>query len=181
MLAAVLAATIPATASAQDSLLRMRSSVYLQAAGAERNSTASTVGVTFPWRDWSSSFLGSQVSGYWDLSLSRWASDAGPPNGRMTTTVFEITPSFRFVPDAGQSHFFLDAGVGATVANHRYTVRNKVFSTRFNFASHIGAGWVFGDQRQHEIQLRVQHVSNAGLRHPNPGENFVQLRYSMHF
>ena len=33
----------------------------------------------------------------------------------------------------------------------------------------------------HELALRVQHYSNAGIRHPNPGENFVQLRGSFAF
>jgi len=27
------------------------------------------------------------------------------------------------------------------------------------------------------VGLYVKHVSNAGLRQPNPGESFVQLRY----
>lgn len=29
--------------------------------------------------------------------------------------------------------------------------------------------------------LRLQHFSNASIRHPNPGENFVQLRYARRF
>jgi lipid A 3-O-deacylase len=38
-----------------------------------------------------------------------------------------------------------------------------------------------GQQRQHELQLRLEHVSNAGIKEPNPGANFVQLRYALHF
>ena len=58
---------------------------------------------------------------------------------------------------------------------------SKTFSTRFNFASHLGVGVRLGAQQQHEWLLRVQHVSNAGLKKPNPGENFLQLRYALHF
>jgi hypothetical protein len=29
--------------------------------------------------------------------------------------------------------------------------------------------------------LRIQHSSNASLKHPNPGQNFLQLRYARHF
>jgi hypothetical protein len=32
--------------------------------------------------------------------------------------------------------------------------------------------------RQRELVLRVEHFSNAGIKHPNPGENYVQLRYT---
>ena len=34
---------------------------------------------------------------------------------------------------------------------------------------------------RHELALRLQHFSNAGIKHPNPGENFVQLRYAQGF
>ena len=75
----------------------------------------------------------------------------------------------------------LPPGIGATVASHRYRVQDHEFSTRFNFASHLGLGRNFGAQRQHELMLSVQHVSNAGIKSPNPGENFLQLRYALHF
>jgi len=29
--------------------------------------------------------------------------------------------------------------------------------------------------------LRIQHSSNASLKKPNPGQNFLQLRYARHF
>ena len=31
-----------------------------------------------------------------------------------------------------------------------------------------------------EIELRAEHYSNGGIAHPNPGENWFQLRY-MHW
>lgn len=45
----------------------------------------------------------------------------------------------------------------------------------------LGLGVSLGAQRQHELLLRLQHVSNAGLKQPNPGLNFLQLRYALHF
>ena len=32
----------------------------------------------------------------------------------------------------------------------------------------------------HNLAVRLQHFSNAGISHPNPGEKFLQLRYSLH-
>jgi hypothetical protein len=42
----------------------------------------------------------------------------------------------------------------------------------------MAVGRMFGAERQHELVLRLEHFSNAGIDHPNPGENFVQLRYA---
>ena len=32
-----------------------------------------------------------------------------------------------------------------------------------------------------EIVLRAEHFSNAGIKPPNPGQNFLELRYVHHF
>ena len=57
--------------------------------------------------------------------------------------------------------------------------QNVSFSTRFQFGDHLGVGVRRG---QYDIGLRLQHLSNAGLRNPNPGVNFLQLHlaYELH-
>jgi lipid A 3-O-deacylase len=45
----------------------------------------------------------------------------------------------------------------------------------------VAVGRSFGAVRQHQVSLRVQHFSNAGIKKPNPGENFVQLRHAWRF
>jgi lipid A 3-O-deacylase len=42
-------------------------------------------------------------------------------------------------------------------------------------------GRSFGADRRHELSLRVSHFSNCGIETPNPGENFLQLRYATKF
>jgi lipid A 3-O-deacylase len=75
-------------------------------------------------------------------------------------------------------HWFSEIGVGANYIVPLYRTGHKLFSTEFNFGDHIGVGYQFGGRRQHALMVRLQHFSNAGIEHPNPGENFVQLRYS---
>jgi len=149
--------------------------MYLQTARTPHDISAWTLGATLDWQDWRRSLWGAEVRGYW----SRWS--ARGVGADFDTTVLGVTPSFRFIPDAGHSRWFLDAGVGATLANRRFVSPAQEFSTRFNFASHLGVGVELGQQRQHELQLRLEHVSNAGIKEPNPGANFVQLRYALHF
>ena len=52
-------------------------------------------------------------------------------------------------------------------------------STAFEFADHIGLGYVFNNK--FDLGLRVQHYSNAGIKKPNNGENFVVLRGAYRF
>ncbi|WP_313083548.1 acyloxyacyl hydrolase [Pulveribacter sp.] len=155
-------------------------SVYVQAGRARGDTDALTLGVTLPWRSFQRELWGGQLRGYWDVYLSRWSYDAAPGRGGHST-LLGITPTLRLTPDHGRSALFWEAGIGATYADKRYVTPDREFSTRFNFASHLGVGLQFGERRQHELALRVQHVSNAGIKKPNPGNNFVQLRYAMHF
>ena len=67
---------------------------------------------------------------------------------------------------------------GVNVLAPLYRSRDKRFSTAFNFGDHVGIGVQLGDDHGQELSLRLQHFSNAGIKDPNPGENFVQLRYT---
>lgn len=178
--AASLLASLPAFADQPGADLSHAPSVYLQASRAEHNTDALTVGLTLPWRGWSMPLWGGQLRGHWDIYLSRWSFNGEGQHD--TSLVLGLTPTLRLRPQAGQSPWFWEAGIGATVADRRYQPAGHLeFSTRFNFASHLGLGINLGAQRQHELLLRLQHVSNAGIKEPNPGLNFVQLRYALHF
>ena len=62
-----------------------------------------------------------------------------------------------------------------------YRNHGKEFSTRFNFVDVFGVGRSLGADRRRELSVRVAHISNAKLKQPNPGENFLQLRYAVKF
>ena len=70
-------------------------------------------------------------------------------------------------------------GVGANYIVPIFDSGEKRFSTKFNFGDHVAIGRSFGQHS--EVSLRVEHFSNAGIEHPNPGENFGQLRYAHRF
>ena len=62
-----------------------------------------------------------------------------------------------------------------------YRTPEKRFSTAFNFHDMLGVGYSFGADRAEEVGVRFVHYSNAGIREPNPGINFLQLRYGRRF
>ncbi len=180
LLALAMAALPQAHAQAQAQPSNDSPAVYLQYGAAEHSADSWTLGVTVPWRDWRRALWGGQLTGYWDLWAGRWSA---PLDGRhRSTSIIGINPTVRWRGDGGQSPWFAEAGVGVSWAlNRRYITDDKEFSTRYNFATHLGVGYLFGAQRQHELVLRLEHHSNAGIKKPNPGENFLQLRYARHF
>jgi len=151
--------------------------LYVQAGWGERSTNSLTIGGTLPWNGWKYALWSSELRGHWDMHLSRWSFRAVP--GRSSSLILlGITPTLRLYPNGGHSAWFWEAGVGLTTTNHRYVTQHKEFSARFNFASHLGIGIHLGEHRRHEFLLRVQHLSNANIKRPNPGEDFIQLRYA---
>ena len=141
-----------------------------------------TVVVGAIWKaDWHREWLGGYATLYTEASFGRWLSDSD--NGASSSawvTQLGLTPVLRWQPQSSPDWFF-EAGIGANVLAPIFRSSDKRFSTAFNFGDHIAVGRRFGTAREHEVALRLQHFSNAGIRHPNPGENFVQLRYAQAF
>ncbi|MCW7537836.1 acyloxyacyl hydrolase [Aquabacterium sp. A7-Y] len=148
--------------------------------GVAEDTRATTAGVIWPWRKAWSAF-GGQWSGYWEAAIGRWSAPGPDGRERAWATQFGLTPVLRWRGRGGESPWFAEAGIGLTVVTPIYRSRSKRFSTGFNFGDHLAVGRNFGAQGQHELSLRYQHFSNGGIEHPNPGEDFVQLRYARSF
>lgn len=144
--------------------------------GAAQHAKALTVGVV--WESgWHHPLARGKLSVYTEASLGRWrATLADGASSSSGVSQFGITPVLRWTRGEPAA-WFLELGIGANVLTPLYRSGNKIFSTAFNFGDHLAVGWLFGDRSRHELVLRFQHFSNAGIRQPNPGENFLQLRY----
>ncbi len=142
------------------------------------SANSATAGLTWHW-DRQLALGSGVVSGYWAAAVSGWRYESYGGVGRSTLGQVSFTPVFRYTPSGGQADWFIEGGVGATYMNRIYASNDKNFSTRFNFGDQIAIGAVFGAQRQYEVSLRFEHFSNAGIKHPNPGENFTQLRLAI--
>lgn len=104
------------------------------------------------------------VEHYMDLALGGWN------NGHHTVYDLGVTPVFRFQRTSGS---YLEAAVGFHAVSELQFERNRETSTRFQFGDHVGAGIVRG---RYDVGLRLQHLSNGGIRNPNPGINFLIVR-----
>jgi hypothetical protein len=175
--ALALAGPAPAAQLSWD--LLVPSSTFVQA-GVGEDTDMLVAGATWDW-SWRKSLAWGHATGYLEASLGRWSNDRGGTRSSAWVTQVGVTPVLRFHPNAWAPGGFVEAGIGANMVTPIYRNRDKRFSTAFNFGDHVAVGWQFGAERKHEIALRLQHFSNAGIKHPNPGENFLQLRYARRF
>jgi len=155
----------------------LRPDAFFVQIGAGRDTSASVVGANWHWQ-WQREFAGGRLGGYWEASFGRWnARQAGDDSSAWITQI-GLTPVLRYTSDTSANRWFAELGIGANVILPLYRSRDRRFSTAFNFGDHVAVGWRWGAANEHEFALRIQHFSNAGIKHPNPGADFLQLRYT---
>jgi hypothetical protein len=115
-----------------------------------------------------------------ELLVSQWRADR-VGGGSYSLQQYTLLPVLRIRPDEGRSPWYLEAGIGASWLSRDYVTPNKTFGSRWNFYDMLGGGYSFGASRRHELGLRYVHTSNLGIRDPNPGEDFLLLRYGVKF
>lgn len=120
------------------------------------------------------------MSLHWDISLGAWRAPR-IEGGHRTFAHFAGLLVWRHAIGHRESHWFIDLGLGAGVFDHVYAAGSRRFSTAFQFTQALGLGYRFGQRDTYEVSLRAQHVSNGGIKKPNPGENLVLLRLATRF
>jgi lipid A 3-O-deacylase len=153
--------------------------VFVEGGLAQQRTYNVTAGVLWYW-SWRRDFGSTEASGITEAFVSNWSgrADTGERRG---FTQLGLLPLVRLRLDGGHSPWFIEGGIGVSLMDRIYHTQNKEFSTKFNFVDVLGAGRSFGADRRRELSLRVSHVSNGGIKKPNPGENFLQLRYAVIF
>ena len=169
--ALALAATLPSISSAAPD------SAFAQA-GQWRHVRSLTVGATWDWK-WQHESRSLLLTAYTEVALARWQTH-GTEDDRGYTR-FGVTPVLRVYPKALGGDWFGELGIGANVIAPLFSNGGDRFSTTFNFGDHVAIGRRFGERGEHELAVRFEHFSNAGLKRPNPGQNFMQLRYAYRF
>ncbi|MDB5956281.1 acyloxyacyl hydrolase [Ramlibacter sp.] len=147
-------------------------------AGVGRNGNAlAGAGLSWDW-SWHRNAGAAELSARTELLLNEWrADDFG--GGHQNFTQIVLLPTLRMQMAQGRSPWFLELGVGASYMDPLYVTPDRQFSTRFNFYDVLGVGYRLGADR--EVGLRLNHVSNAGIKKPNPGEEFLQLQFVQRF
>ncbi|TDY25137.1 lipid A 3-O-deacylase PagL [Paraburkholderia sp. BL6665CI2N2] len=122
--------------------------------------------------DWHFALIGEAHVAWWHTDESDEHRDIGE---------FGVTPFIRFIRGTGSIRPFVEAGVGVRLLTHARISSDYTYATAFQFAPTAGAGVQFGSHQQYQAGYRFQHVSNGGIKEPNPGINFHQLYLQYNF
>lgn len=141
------------------------------------------VGVQWKWgKRWA---VGSNwhIGGYWDLSLGHWDNNTIPAlREGSSVTDLGFTPTFRLQSnDPSGTGPYLEAAIGFHLLSRTSVSSQRRFGSAFQFGDHIGAGFRFGPRGAYDLSYRYQHLSNGGIKKPNQGINFHQVRLQYHF
>ena len=148
---------------------------FVEGGAADHGAYSAHAGLVWLW-DWRYDTGGGLVTAQTEASLGQWSGRSA--TGRVTFAQGVLQPIFRYHFDKSATGWFAEGGIGLSYTDKVYVTSTKTFSTRFNFADTVGAGYNFGSS---DVGLRITHYSNASIKRPNPGENFLQLRYGMKF
>jgi lipid A 3-O-deacylase len=153
----------------------------VQVAGALGSHSTNKVDVVLAWDPgidwwhvggWHFALIGEANVAYWHTT-----------EGASRNDVYElgVTPFVRFIKDTGSVRPYIEAGAGLRGLTHPTVSDRFTVSTAFQFTEVIGVGAQFGGHQQYEAGLRFQHISNGGIKEPNPGINFSQLYVRCNF
>lgn len=175
VLVMAMACAVPLSAQAIDLVPH---GVFVEGGIADHATYSASAGVIWPW-SWRRQALGGEFTATIEAYISHWSGRG--VGERVSFTQLGLVPLLRYRFGQGHSDWFIEAGIGVSLMDPMYRTSEKQFSTRFNFVDVAGLGRSFGPRRERELSLRIAHVSNADIKKPNPGENFLQLRYAVLF
>lgn len=123
---------------------------------------------------------GTHLGGYIDTSAGIWRANRWHDAVGQSRTLFDIglTPVLRFRKDTMKGAY-IELGIGYHLLSKIYNNDTYQLSTAFQFGDHVGIGYVFDNNW--EFGAKIQHFSNAGIKQPNHGVNFITLKASRHF
>jgi lipid A 3-O-deacylase len=150
-------------------------------AGIAEDANAFHLGVQLPLApDWPL-FRSEKVSAVLELSVGQWRGDSGSQENNRLIDVAAL-PALRYHPGGNrQQGFFVEGGIGAHLLSRTRIHADRRFGSAFQFGDLVGAGWRFGEGGRYETGLRLQHVSNGGIKKPNQGINFLEFRFVARF
>lgn len=122
-----------------------------------------------------------RVEGFWDLSLGYW-NNRTRNRTYASLTDLGFTPTFRLRSNSSSATSpYLEAGIGLHFLSHASLTHRFHLGSSFQFGDHVGAGMTFGRRRIYDLGVRFQHLSNGGIRSPNPGINHSVVRLAIQF
>jgi lipid A 3-O-deacylase len=153
----------------------------VKAGAGDSHAVMAGTGLRWDWDFWRMRRK-AELTAHTELMLNGWRAEKPDRTGNRFYTQVVVLPSLRMRMDRGASPWFLEFGIGLSWMDHKFETPDRQFSTEWNFYDVLGMGYTLGGPHgKNEVDARIVHFSNAGFRNPNPGLNFLQLRYTHNF
>jgi hypothetical protein len=122
---------------------------------------------------------GYHLSGYWETNLALWRLNAyqNVPGRKKNIAVVGFTPVFRYQSDSKQG-LYGEIGIGVNLFSKLYKNEDKELATAFQFGDHLAVGYTTG---KWDFGLKYQHYSNASIKRPNAGANWIIAKAAYRF
>lgn len=124
---------------------------------------------------WFESDAGS-VRTSWDASITRW----NPQSHENWVGAVGVAARYQF-SSHGTWAPYLEYGLGGALISNLRVTDNRRFSTHFQFSNRLEMGIRYGQDMENELGLALWHYSNAFIKEPNPGVDYISLRYTRRF
>ncbi|HZV54559.1 MAG TPA: acyloxyacyl hydrolase [Rhodocyclaceae bacterium] len=118
---------------------------------------------------WTRDFAGSRLDARLETSAGRVTAPSGLSNGSLWHVGLTPTARYWFTQQTG-----VELGIGANVFSGS-RLGDKNISTDFQFGNSIGVFHRFASTPW-TLGLRFTHYSNADIKRPNPGQDYLLLR-----
>jgi lipid A 3-O-deacylase len=122
--------------------------------------------------DWYFSLIGEAHAAWWHTDEGNVHDDIGE---------IGVTPVIRFIKGSGLIRPYVEIGAGVRLLSSPRISSTFILGTAFQSAELAGVGVQFGGHQQYLAAYRFQHISNGGIKEPNPGINFSQLYLQCNF
>jgi lipid A 3-O-deacylase len=119
-------------------------------------------------QDWSLSLYGLGRVSFWRGRADHSRDEHMVDIGAAPVLHLEESSAREFTP-------YLEASVGLNLLSQTRINESRQFSTAFQFGEFLGLGATFGEKRRYDVALRVEHVSNGGIKKPNDGLTYGAL------
>jgi lipid A 3-O-deacylase len=117
---------------------------------------------------------------YWELSVNFW--EFGADNQHDSNYALALSPvmSKQFATIADKYPLKWEFGIGVSLINDTIFA-GKDIGSHYQFEDRLGRVLEFDDNLKQSVAIRYMHYSNGGLNDKNPGMDFLNLSYAMHF
>jgi len=131
-----------------------------------------------PWATWPVSTDG-VLSLRGTAGVAYWDSRKGDSDKSLVAV--SAYPILRLdLPPVGGIVPYIEGSVGFNLLS-RTRIGEHQLSTAFQFGEFAGVGIAFGDNRQFDLGVRYQHVSNADIKKPNDGLTYGSVVFQYRF